>query len=442
MSSESVHPCFNPGAGQNHGRIHLPVAAKCNIQCNYCNRKTDCPNESRPGVTSTLLTPYQALNYLRKSLAYDARIAVAAIAGPGDAFASPEETMATLQGVRREYPELVTCLSTNGLALAPYIAELKDLGVRYITLTVNGIDPAILQQIYAWVRDGKKTYRGIEAANLMLSRQMDALEMLKSNGFTIKVNTVVIPGVNDQHIPEIARQLATFHIDRLNCIPLLPTEDTAFASIPAPEPVALADLIHQVGLYVPVMSHCKRCRSDAAGILGENDTFFQEILREAAVSTGLPVPEKVAVASQEGVFVNMHLGQAQQLHVFARVGSTYRLVDQIATLPKGLGDLRWSSMADDLQGVGAVLVSGVGGRPRQVLEERGISVYVCSGMIEEQLVELGKGHLPKQLRSASEGCSCGSGPSISDSEKGTGCSGSCGSACGTSEDGCSCKESS
>lgn len=441
MSSESVHPCFNPGAGQNHGRIHLPVAAKCNIQCNYCNRKTDCPNESRPGVTSTLLTPAQALNFLRKSLAYDARISVAAIAGPGDAFASPDETMATLQGIRREFPELVTCLSTNGLALAPYIPQLKDLGVRYITLTVNGINDDILQQIYAWVRDGGKTYRGKEAASLMLARQMDALELLKSNGFTIKVNSVVIPGINDHHIPELARQLASFHIDRLNCIPLLPTEDTAFASVPAPESAAMADLIHQVGMYVPVMSHCKRCRSDAAGILGENDPTFQEILREAAATTGLPVPSKIAVASHEGVFVNQHLGEAQQLHIFAKIGSSYRLVDHIATLPKGLGDLRWSSLADDLQGVGVVLVSGVGGRPRQVLEERGIQVYVCGGMIDEQLVELGKGHFPRQLRLASEGCSCGSGPSAPVADKAAGCSGGCGSTCG-SEGGCSCKESS
>ncbi len=47
------HPCFNESAKGTCGRVHLPVAPECNIKCNYCNRKYDCVNESRPGVTSS-----------------------------------------------------------------------------------------------------------------------------------------------------------------------------------------------------------------------------------------------------------------------------------------------------------------------------------------------------------------------------------------------------
>ena len=53
----SAHPCFDKEARHKNARVHLPVAPKCNIQCNYCNRKFDCVNESRPGVTSSVLTP-------------------------------------------------------------------------------------------------------------------------------------------------------------------------------------------------------------------------------------------------------------------------------------------------------------------------------------------------------------------------------------------------
>lgn len=53
----SKHPCFNPAVKGQFGRVHLPVAPKCNIKCNFCNRKYDCINESRPGVTSNVLTP-------------------------------------------------------------------------------------------------------------------------------------------------------------------------------------------------------------------------------------------------------------------------------------------------------------------------------------------------------------------------------------------------
>ncbi|HML48324.1 MAG TPA: nitrogenase component 1, partial [Clostridia bacterium] len=54
------HPCFTCGGGK-FARIHLPVAPKCNIQCGYCVRSFDCPNESRPGVTTKVITPEEAL---------------------------------------------------------------------------------------------------------------------------------------------------------------------------------------------------------------------------------------------------------------------------------------------------------------------------------------------------------------------------------------------
>ena len=41
--------------------MHVAVAPACNIQCNYCNRKYDCANESRPGVVSERLTPEAAV---------------------------------------------------------------------------------------------------------------------------------------------------------------------------------------------------------------------------------------------------------------------------------------------------------------------------------------------------------------------------------------------
>ena len=42
------HPCFNKKSHRRFGRVHLPVAPRCNIQCKFCNRQFDCVNESRP----------------------------------------------------------------------------------------------------------------------------------------------------------------------------------------------------------------------------------------------------------------------------------------------------------------------------------------------------------------------------------------------------------
>jgi nitrogen fixation protein NifB len=82
------HPCFNKEMHHKTGRIHLPVAPRCNIQCNYCSRNFDCVNESRPGVTSELLKPKEALVYLENMLEKIKNISVVGIAGPGDPFAA------------------------------------------------------------------------------------------------------------------------------------------------------------------------------------------------------------------------------------------------------------------------------------------------------------------------------------------------------------------
>ena len=60
MSELETHPCFTAKCS-DYARIHLPVAPKCNMQCNYCLRKYSCVNESRPGVVARVMVP-EALN--------------------------------------------------------------------------------------------------------------------------------------------------------------------------------------------------------------------------------------------------------------------------------------------------------------------------------------------------------------------------------------------
>jgi MoaA/NifB/PqqE/SkfB family radical SAM enzyme len=38
------HPFFNEENHRSYARVHIPVAPKCNLQCNFCNRKFDCVN--------------------------------------------------------------------------------------------------------------------------------------------------------------------------------------------------------------------------------------------------------------------------------------------------------------------------------------------------------------------------------------------------------------
>lgn len=104
--------------------MHLPVAPKCNIQCNYCHRKFDCNNESRPGVTSDILSPKEALAKYKETKKKFPNLTVVGIAGPGDALANWENTRDTLRYIRAFDKDVTFCLSTNGLKLTKYADEL------------------------------------------------------------------------------------------------------------------------------------------------------------------------------------------------------------------------------------------------------------------------------------------------------------------------------
>src|ERR1039457_2711800 len=134
------HPCYSEEAHHHYARMHVAVAPACNIQCNYCNRKYDCANESRPGVVSEVLTPEQAV---KKTLAVAASIpqmSVLGIAGPGDPLGNPERTFATFRMLAQEAPDIKLCVSTNGLTLPENVDELAKYNIDHVTITINCVD--------------------------------------------------------------------------------------------------------------------------------------------------------------------------------------------------------------------------------------------------------------------------------------------------------------
>ncbi len=277
------HPCFNQGVSKHYGRVHLAVAPGCNIRCNYCNRRFDCANEGRPGVTSRLLSPMEALRRLEAAMSGPVPISVAGIAGPGDPLANPDATFRTLELVRRKYPQLLLCLSTNGLMAVPFLREILG-AVSHITLTINAVDAGIGARIYQWVRLGSRMYTGIEAAGTLLERQLEAIQLLKRAGMVVKVNTVMIPGVNDVHVTAVAEKMAALSVDVFNAMPLFPVEGTPFAHIRPPTGSEMRALRAQAREHLPQMSHCARCRADAAGLIGHEQPVSTEECAPASES--------------------------------------------------------------------------------------------------------------------------------------------------------------
>ena len=263
----SEHPCYSDKACHAFGRCHLPVAPKCNIQCNYCVRDFDCVNESRPGVTSRVLQPEESLDLVRKVVKDYPYVKVIGIAGPGEPLANPE-TFEALRLVHEEFPHLIMCISTNGLMLPESIEELAKYDVGNVTVTLNAINPAIGEKIYSWVEYNGKKYHGREAAELLLSQQLRGIEMAVAKKMFVKVNTVYIPGVNDDHIPEIAKKVGEMGAFTFNVIPLIP--QYKFAGVTPPTPKEKREMQDRCAPYIKQMRHCARCRADAIGKLGQD----------------------------------------------------------------------------------------------------------------------------------------------------------------------------
>lgn len=404
------HPCFNPDAKGKYGRVHLPVAPKCNIKCNFCDRKYDCVNESRPGVTSSILTPDQAGTYMARIVEKEPRITVAGIAGPGDPFANGEETMATLRTVRRQFPDMLLCVSSNGMGIGPYIEGLAEIDVSHVTITVCAVDPEIGRRIYSWVSDGNVVYRGLEGAELLLSRQLAAIEKLKRFGITVKVNCIVIPGVNDHHIEAVAAKMKEMGVDLLNCMAMFPNVNTPFAQIPQPDKDMMESLRATGEKYLPQMRHCTRCRADAVGLLGEDRTDeFRGCLTACASLPPIPARQRpyVAVATQEGVLVNQHLGEARTFQIWGAEEGAYRLIETRKAPSAGGGIRRWHQLARILGDCRAVLISGVGETPAEILEKSGTRAIEAAGFIEEGLAAVYEGRKVGSLKGRSRSCASG-----------------------------------
>lgn len=273
---KTLHPCF--GRIANKGRIHLPVCPSCNIQCNFCDRKIN-DYENRPGVSATILEPEEAVDVVERAIHICPDITVVGIAGPGDTLAS-RNAIETFRMVGSKFPELLKCMSTNGLLLPEMASEIIEIGIDTLTVTVNAVDPKILQRIVPVIKYHGQTYVGYEAANILIHNQLAGIKILSKAGVTIKVNTVLINEINKEHIKEIAKAVSVAGATMYNIIPLIPQNKLAYCKEPSCSDIDGAR--REASEYIDVFRHCMRCRADAIGIPGRleiSDQIYRKEMR-------------------------------------------------------------------------------------------------------------------------------------------------------------------
>ena len=277
---KEAHPCF-ASHGATTGRIHLPVCPGCNIACRFCERSLN-DTENRPGVTAKVLKPEETIPLIKKALEISPEIRVAGIAGPGDTLAS-DNGLKTFRLISKEFPELIKCMSTNGLLLSERADEVIAAEIDSLTVTVNAVDPQIEAQLNDYIIWHGEKIEGVEGAKILIKNQLEGIKKIADAGITVKVNTVLVPRINGSHIEEIAKAVAGAGAKRYNIIPLIPTAKLADEPAPTCEEIHAARAA--AGKHIELFLHCNHCRADAVGVPGRTE-FSKQIYAQFGKGAG------------------------------------------------------------------------------------------------------------------------------------------------------------
>ena len=144
---------------------------------------------------------------------------------------------------------------------------MKAVGIDSLTVTINSLSPETLVEINGFVIVGGKAIVGLEAAKILIDAQLRGLEEASRNlSAIIKINTVLILGLNDGEMESIARHAAKRGAKIHNIIPLI--HQHGMDDKREPNCAELNAARTAAAPYLDVFRHCRRCRADAAGVMG------------------------------------------------------------------------------------------------------------------------------------------------------------------------------
>ncbi|MBC3868923.1 GTP 3',8-cyclase MoaA [Undibacterium oligocarboniphilum] len=181
--SQNQVPALTDRFGRQVSYLRLSVTDRCDLRCSYC----------MPKGFSGFEEPENWLRFdeIERVVAAFSRMGVARVRLTGG------EPL-----LRRNLPQLVSrlfqlpglqdiSLSTNATQLHKHARALRDAGVSRINVSLDSLDKACMQQI-----TGRDSFGSI----------MAGLQAGKQAGFMpIKLNMVVMRGVNDHEISRMAR---------------------------------------------------------------------------------------------------------------------------------------------------------------------------------------------------------------------------------------------
>lgn len=174
--------------GRRIDYMRISITDRCNLRCVYC-----MPEEGVKLSPRDELLAFEEIWRVAEA-AYGLGFRKFRVTGGEPLIV--KNVLVFLQGLRRVTGDATLCLTTNGTMLGPYLEDLKTIGIARLNVSLDTLDPVRFRELSR--RDGvDDVVRGIEQACAM--------------GFeSVKVNAVIVPGVNEVDIlplAELARRL-------------------------------------------------------------------------------------------------------------------------------------------------------------------------------------------------------------------------------------------
>ena len=291
--------------------LRISVTDRCNLRCVYC-----MPQEGITQMAHYDILSYEEIYTLVKAAAELGINKVRLTGGEPLVRAGVSDLVRLIAGI--ETIDDIS-LTTNGILLAQYAAELKEAGLMRVNVSLDTLKPERFRQITR-CGDLADTLKGIEAAG--------------AAGLTpVKINMVVMAGVNDDELPDFARKTVNdgWHVRFIEHMPVngdTPLSPKLFSvsdmrkrieSLGKLEPwkievgngpakyFRLPGATGTIGFITPVTEHfcyqCNRLRLTADGklrlcLLNEDEIDLKEPLRSGASVAELKTLIENAIAKK------------------------------------------------------------------------------------------------------------------------------------------------
>jgi GTP 3',8-cyclase len=292
--------------------LRVSVTDRCNLRCMYC-----MPEEGVASIPHTEVLSYEEIFKVVEAAA-ELGITKVRLTG-GEPL-----VRAGLPGLIRMITGINTiddiALTTNGILLGKFAEELKAAGLKRVNISLDSLQP--------------EKFRLITRGSATLDMVMDGIEKAGTAGLNpVKLNMVVMRGVNDDEVIDFARRTITdgWNVRFIELMPFTGdgTGDPRFISVTdikkkleplgALEPATMKagngpakysrfpGARGTVGFITPVTEHfcfnCNRLRLTSDGklrpcLLSENEIDLKQSLRSGAPLAEIKKLLALAVASK------------------------------------------------------------------------------------------------------------------------------------------------